>query len=114
MAEQIVVLQQMTAPSDERLEELERSRALWEVNMQALVLEAKGSYQAAANAESRARTMKRHHENADPFDTESPEGAEAEAVHLHHAPASEEESLHAMRLDVAPDHKAIALRYKFS
>jgi len=106
------MLHRERAPADNRLEELERSRALWEVKIEALVMEAKGSYQAANNAEARTRTMKRHYENADPLDIEG--APEQEVVPGGDGDRGAEEGLPAVRVDVAPDHKTIALRYKFS
>ena len=95
----------------DRLEELERSRSMWEVNMQALVMKAEGSYHAANNAESRARTMKKHYEKfTDPFDLES---TEVPPIPARDASRGEEEGLSPLRLAVAPDSKATALRYKF-
>jgi len=112
MAAEWAILQRERAPAHDRLEALERSRDLWEVKIEALVMEAKGSYQAANNAEARTRTMKRHYENLDEHD---PGGTEAEGlVRTDHAEQSEEKGLQPLHLDVAPDHKAIALRYKFS
>ncbi len=80
VAAEISVLQRQRAPADERLEELERGRALWEANMQALIVGAKGTYDGARNAENRARTMKRHYENLDPLDREGEGSQEPEAV----------------------------------
>lgn len=40
-----------------RLDDLERSRALWEATMEAELLKAESQYKSARNAESRARTM---------------------------------------------------------
>ena len=108
----ILEAQREKGPAEARLEEIERNQAMWEVNMQALVAKAEGTYQAANNAEARTRSMKKHYEKlADPFDIESPEGEEA--VRQDDAARGEAERLQALRLDVAPNHKATALRYKF-
>jgi len=59
---------------EERLHALETSRAMWEAEVEAEFLKAESSRQAAANAESRTRTMKKAYErNADPFDEDEPE-----------------------------------------
>ena len=71
------VLREMDAPGalDERLKKLELSRSLWEAEMEAEVLKAKGKYQAASNAEGRARTQaKFDEENAPPSDPDLGEG----------------------------------------
>lgn len=100
-------------PAVERLEELERRQAIWEVEMEALVASAKGTYQAANNAESRARTMKRHYDNlTDPFAEAGEEVADV--VPSGDATRGEPEGLPPVRVAVAADHKALALRYKFS
>jgi len=71
-------VQRDVAPSEARLEELERSRATWEANMEALVLKADSTLRSASNAESRARTMEKHVEkHLDPFGDDSDEGGEA-------------------------------------
>lgn len=110
----LAVAQSESDPSEARLEALEHSQAMWQVEMEALVAKAEGTLQAALNAESRTRTMKKHYEKlADPFDIE---GAEVpETVPAGDAPGSQEERLQAMRLDVAPVDKKNTLRkYKFS
>jgi len=106
-------LQREAGPSEERLDEIERSRAMWEAEMEALVAQAKGTYQAANNAESRTRTMAKHYEKlSDPLDLE---GEEVETpISERYAPRGEEEGLQPMRVAVAPDHKQNALRFKFS
>jgi len=100
-------------PAIDRLEELERSRTLWEAQIEALILKAESTYKSAANSESRARTMERRNEkNADPFaeDSEEVEGA----VPRGYEPASEEEALQPLHLDLArPVGKTNALRSKF-
>jgi hypothetical protein len=104
--------QRKQGPAEARLEELERGRSMWEVEMEALVAKAEGTYKAVNNAEARTRSMKKHYEKlADPFDIESPEGEGP--VRESDALPSEAERLHALRLDVAPNHRQKALRLKF-
>jgi hypothetical protein len=43
-----------------RVEELERSRSLWEAEIEGVLRKAEGARQAARAAEERARTMERH------------------------------------------------------
>ncbi len=108
----VIELQRRDGPSEARLEELERSRALWQSDMEALVATATGKYEAANNAEARTRTMKRHYERlADPFDEEGEE--EPTAVPAGDVAGGEADGLLPLRVDVAPNHKALALRFKY-
>lgn len=101
-----------TAPVLQRLLDLEQSRAIWEAEVEALLMKAEGKLKAAANSEARERTMQKSREtDPDPFDFDRVEVEEV--VPLGYAPASEEEALPAVRLDVARDHKTLALRHKF-
>jgi len=111
---EVAEAQRESGPSEARLDELERRQAMWQVEMEALVAKAEGTLQAALNAESRTRTMKKHYEKlADPLDIEGEEVDET--VPGLDAARSEAERLQALRLDVAPADKKNALkRYKFS
>lgn len=106
-------LARATGPVEARLEELERSRAGWEAMMEAELQKASSTYKAAANAESRARTMERHVEKfADPF-AENGEPLE-EGVPTEYAPVGEEEGVQPVRMDLAtPNRKELALRMKY-
>lgn len=110
--QEVVSLQRETGPATDRLENLEKRQAMWQVEMEALVAEAKGKYVASMNAEARTRTMKKHYEKlADPF---AEEGEEVdESVPSGDAPGGQEQGVLPLRLGVAPNHKAQALRYKF-
>ena len=58
----------------EKIVDLERSRALWEADVEGMLAKAEGKLRAAANAEARERTMKEfHEEELDPFPQDSPE-----------------------------------------
>jgi len=104
-------LQRETGPAEARLEELERSRAMWEAEMGALIVKADSSFKAARNAEERARGMLKAYEKADPF---RDEGEEVETpLRQPDAPRSEEEGLLPMHLDMAPNNKAYALNAKW-
>jgi len=98
----------------ERLQELERSRSLWEADVEGLLQKAEGKLRAAANAEARERTMKDFHEDdADPFPPDSPE-IEAR-VQDHDAENVFAEEVLPLPVGVAPEsRKAFALRMKFS
>lgn len=101
-----------TAPLLERLVFLENGRAMWEAEVEALLMKAEGKLKAAANSEARERTMQRNREaDIDPFNLDGDEVEET--VSLGYAPAGEEEGVPAVRLDVAPTYKEIALRRKF-
>jgi len=109
----ITEVHRSTAPANERLEELERSRTLWEAEMEALLVKADSTYKSASNAESRARTMERRNEKlADPF-AEDGEALE-EAAPRGYEPTSEEERMLDLPLALArPLGKTNALRSKF-
>jgi len=101
-----------TGPLLERLVDLETSRAMWEAEVEALLMKAEGKLKAAANSEARERTMQKSREaDFDPFDIP---GAEVpEAIPLGYAPAGEEEGVYPVRVDVAGNNKTAALRRKF-
>ena len=81
--------------------------------MEAELLKADSTYKAAANAESRARTMERHAEKlTDPF-TENGEPVE-EGIPPEYVVAGEAEGVQPVRVDVAPvSQKELAKRMKF-
>jgi len=100
-------------PADERLEQLELSRAKWEAEIGALILKADSTYKSASNAESRARTMVRAYEKElDPFPEDGDE-AEREVVREEHVEGGGENGVQAMYPYVAPSPKALALRAKW-
>ena len=69
-----IELRRSSGDMEDRLSALETSRAMWEAEVEAEFMKAESSRQAAANAESRTRTMKRAYErNADPFLDDEPE-----------------------------------------
>ena len=97
------------APPMERLEELERSRALWEAEMEAMVLRVESRYKATAAAEGRARKL------SDKIDLFDQGGEEVETpVPGGDAAPSEEEEMHPVYMGLAPNSKAYALRAKYS
>ena len=104
-----VQLERDTGSTDERLEELERSRALWEAEMEAMVMRVESRYKAAAAAEGRARKL------SDKIDLFDQDREEVETpVPGNDASPSEEEEVHPMYLGLAPNSKAYALRAKYS
>lgn len=101
----------------DRIEALELSRAVWEAEMEGLVLKAKNQYKASAASESRARTQRRHDE--DIFDDGPPEGpAPVEEPEVTWVPpgndlTSEGELLQTMRESVVEDGKGSAEAMKW-
>jgi len=100
------------APAIERLEALERSRALWEADLEGILAKAEGKLKAASNAESRSRTMKKHYENeVDPFPDDREEVQPP--VRDGYAPTGEEEGVPAVRVDMETDYKTTPLNRKW-
>ena len=113
---EICAVQEAQGPATERLRALELSRELWEAECQGLLQKADGKLRAANNAEARERANKRSYQHLlDPFaeDGDEPETAARDASGDHDAPPSEAARLSALRLDVAPNPKALATRAKF-
>jgi len=96
-------------PAEDRLEELERSRAMWEATVEGELLRALNKYKAAAAAEQRERKLS---EKLDIFDEQ---GAEEQAgIPPEYALAGEAEEVQPVRMDVAPlNSKDLARRLKF-
>jgi len=103
-----------TEPSTERLDELERSRALWEANVEGLLQKAEGKLKAQNNSEARERQMKKSYEDdLDPFPPDSEEIQET--FPQGDAPPGFEEEVQPLRLGmetVSP--RQLALRHKYS
>lgn len=99
----------------ERLNELERDRTMWEADVEALLMKAEGKLQAANNAESRTRTMKKAYEkrqlDLDPFDLDSDEVPAT--VHEGDVPAGEETGMLEMPLALETNSKTHALKAKW-
>lgn len=101
----------------ERVHALEDERRNWEAEIQALLLKAGGTLQAANNAESRSRTMLRHAEKfSAEFDSDGegafpPEGYE---LPQGNADFGQQEAVQAMPVGVAITGKENAMRRKFS
>lgn len=55
----------VAGPLLDRLDELERNRALWEATMEAELLKADSTYKSARNAEERARKKRGQHEDSE-------------------------------------------------
>jgi len=102
------------SPATERLEELERSRALWEADVEGMLQKAEGKLKAAANSEARERTMRKAYENElDPFGEDREELQEA--FQEGDAEIGYPEEVLPVRMGVeAISKKQQALRMKFS
>jgi len=112
----LAAAQKEAGPAMDRLEALELSRHQWEAMCEGLLQKAEGKHRAANNAEARERANKKSYEHLlDPLaeDGVEPETAAGDSVLPDDAPVSEEERLHSLRLDVAPNPKAFAQRAKF-
>ena len=103
-------------PATKRLEALELSRHQWEAMCEGLLQKAEGKLRAANNAEARERANKKSYEHLlDPLAEvgDEPEAPPRDPDRDDDAAFSEEKRLHSLRLDVAPNHKALAQRAKF-
>ncbi len=109
-----VALLDANRPSDDRLAQLELDRAQFESDCEGLLMKAEGKLKAAANAESRERTMQRR--SADEFDPFDHAGEEVEATLPEgDAPNGVTEELQQLRLGLEADTpKSRALRAKFA
>lgn len=96
-----------------RLNELERTRGLWEAQVEGLLAKAEGKLKAAANAEARERTMqKRYEADFDPFGPHGEE--EGPAVPEDDAEVGYPEEVQPVHLGVeAESPRQLRLRYKF-
>jgi len=109
----LIDLQRENGPADERLEELERTRSMWEAQMEALMLKADSTLKSAANAESRSRTQLRHAEKlTDPFDDDREEIQAP--LPVGDDPRVEAEGVLQVPLALAPNNKAYAVRAKWA
>ena len=110
--EVLIEVQTENGPFEARLDDLERRRAGWEAEIEAVLLKADSTLKAASNADSRSRTMLRHAEKLSaPLDLEGEEVEET--VRSSDAPGSREEEVPAVPMVLEPSRKELALRYKF-
>ena len=79
-----------------------------------MLLKADGKLKAAAGAEQRERQLKKANDRrADDFDPESNRGSESETVHPDDVAAGEAQGVPAVRLALATNDKAHAVRTKW-
>ncbi len=101
----------------ERLDGLELSRAKWEAEMEALVMKAKGKFQASRNSEEREKTMRRFDE--DLFDdgnenrVATEEAGQGGVLPDSDVQAGAEAGMYGMPVGLETSGKEIALRAKF-
>lgn len=115
--EKVAEAQERAGPAAERLDALELSRHHFEAEIAGILLKAEGKLKAANNAEARERQLKRSYERlADDGALDGEPGPEAgqEIIGPLDAPAGEGEGVPPVRLDMAPNNKAYALRAKWS
>ena len=106
--------QQALGPALDRLEALERSRHQFEAECEGMLLKADGKLKAATSAEARERQLKRANDRlADPFGPDGVEKSEPAAVLPNHAQAGQAPGVPAVRLALATNNKAHAVRAKF-
>jgi len=108
--------QRELGPALDRVALLETERHQFKAEVEGLLLRAEGKLKAAANAEARERQLKKSYErDIDPFSEDG--NGQAQPVDGPvlggDAPASEAERMQPLRLDVAPNNKALAQRAKW-
>lgn len=107
-------IQKEAGPAIERLDALELSRHQFEAEIQGILLKAEGKLAAASNAEARERQLKKSYERlVEESDLDGDPRPEEDGVLPLDAQEREAERLHALRLDVAPNNKTLAVRAKF-
>ena len=112
----LVQMQQDAGPALDRIDALELSRHQFEAECEGRLLQADGKLKAASNAEARERQLKRSYEKLlDERDPDSEQGSEAgHPVPDVDAEGSEAPGVPPLRLDVAPNNKAVALGAKWA
>jgi len=112
--EDLVRIQQELGPAIDRLEILERSHHQFEAQCEGMLLKADGKLKAAASAEARERQLKKANDRlADPLGETGEEGTGPAPFFPDDAAAGEAQGLPPVRLALAPNNKAHAVRAKF-
>lgn len=108
--------QEALGPATERLNALELYRHQFEAEVAGILLKAEGKLKAANNAEARERQLKRSYERItdEGADAGEPGTEGGRIVGPLDAEAGEVETVQPLRLDMAPNNKAYALRAKWS
>ena len=111
--ERIARLQEELGPALDRIEVLERTRHQFEAECEGMLLKADNTLKAARNAESRERHLKKANERlADPLAEAGEEEAERDVFPGYVAPG-EGAAVPPVRLALATNNKAHAVRAKF-
>jgi len=106
--------QRQLGPALDRLEALERSRTHFEADVEGMLLKADGKLKAATSAEQRERQLKKANDRlADPFNPEGDGAPDSIALRPEDAGAGDPEAVPAVRLALAPNNKAHAVRTKW-
>ena len=107
-------VQQDLGPASDRLDALERSRHHFEAECEGMLLKADGKLKAAASAEQRERQLKKANDRLSvEFDPASEEGQEPAPVPSDDAQRGEGQGVPAVRLALATNNKAHAVRTKW-
>lgn len=112
--EHLCRIQRELGPALERLDTLERSRHQFEAECEGMLLKADGKLKAASSAEQRERQLKKANQRLSlEFDPDGEEGAERATVLPDDAPRGEAQGLPPVRLALALNNKAHAVRTKW-
>ena len=107
-------IQEELGPALDRLEALERSRNQFEAECEGMLLKADGKLKAASSAEQRERQLNKANQRlSTEFDPASEEGTEPTTVLRNDAAGGEAEGLPPVRLALATNDKAYAVRAKW-
>lgn len=107
--------QRDAGPALDRLNAMELSRHQFEAECEGILLKADGKLKAAANAEARERQLKKSYERQlDPLNPDGEEGPDHGTLVLDtDAPRGQAEGLQPVRVGLAPNTKAHAVRAKW-
>ena len=113
--ERLAQLHDELGPALDRLDTLERLRHQFEAECEGKLLKADGKLKAASSAEQRERQLKKANERtADPFDPDgAPEPENGTHVHSDDAQAGAAPRVPPVRLALATNDKAHAVRAKW-
>ena len=112
--DRLVHVQENLGPALDRLESLERTRHQFEAQCEGMLLKADGKLKAAASAEARERQLKKANDRfAEPFPEDGEGGTEPALVRPDYVAAGEAAGMPTVRVALAPNSKAHAVRHKF-
>ena len=112
--EAVVVTIREHGPAADRLDALERSRHHFEAECEGMLLKADGKLKAATSAEQRERQLKKSNDRySEAFSLGGEDEPEGVAVLRTDAPPGEAEGVPPVRLALATNNKAHAVRAKW-